>query len=66
MKGQDVEQLQTKLKKLGFNTGNIDRDFRRWIEAAVINLQKCRGLISDVIAESITQGVFGLKFINAF
>jgi peptidoglycan hydrolase-like protein with peptidoglycan-binding domain len=62
MKGQEVEQLQTKLKELGFNPGNIDGDFGPGTEAAVINFQKSRGLIPDGIVGQVTLGQLGLQF----
>jgi peptidoglycan L-alanyl-D-glutamate endopeptidase CwlK len=48
--GNEVKQLQKRLKKLGFNPGKIDGDFGPGTEAAVIAFQKSAGLLSDGIA----------------
>jgi putative chitinase len=64
MKGQDVELLQQRLKDLGFNPGNIDGDFGRGTEAAVINFQRSKGLIADGIVGPITLGALGLQFTD--
>jgi hypothetical protein len=46
-KGPDVVSLQTKLKALGFDPGNIDGKFGSKTEAAVIACQKKKGLLAD-------------------
>lgn len=48
--GPEVERLQERLKKLGFNPGLLDGDFGPATEAALIAYQKSEGLLADGIA----------------
>ncbi len=52
--GDAVRELQRKLKKLGFYTGNIDGDFGKGTEAAVKRFQAQYGLTADGVAGART------------
>jgi len=58
--GHEVQQLQERLKALGFNPGNIDGDFGPGTEAAVLAFQRSAGLLADGIVGPRTQGALGL------
>jgi putative chitinase len=58
--GRAVVRLQAKLKKIGFNPGRVDGDFGPATKAAVINFQKCAGLLADGIAGPRTLKALGL------
>ena len=64
MKGEDVARLQQQLKDLGFDPGNIDGDFGRGTEAAVINFQKSKKLFPDGIVGPKTLKALGLEFTD--
>jgi Putative peptidoglycan binding domain/Chitinase class I len=49
-KGTRVNDLQKRLKELGFNPGAIDGDFGPAVQAALIAFQKSKGLLADGIA----------------
>ena len=53
--GEEVKQLQTALKELGFYNGSIDGDFGAGTEEAVKAFQKKNGLEPDGIAGPLTQ-----------
>ena len=61
--GPAVVRLQKRLKKLGFNPGNIDGDFGPATKAAVMAFQKSRGLLADGIAGPRT--LTALKLSNS-
>jgi putative chitinase len=61
--GQAVVRLQKRLKKFGFNPGNIDGDFGPATKAAVIAFQKSGGLLADGIAGPRT--LTALKLSNS-
>lgn len=48
-KGDDVKELQTTLKSLGYNCGKIDKIFGNTTKSAVENFQIVRGLKKDGI-----------------
>ncbi|WHZ21132.1 MAG: hypothetical protein OJF47_000244 [Nitrospira sp.] len=48
--GPDVVTLQQTLKERGFDPGNIDGQFGRGTEAAVLAFQKSERLVSDGVA----------------
>ncbi|MDD4797311.1 MAG: peptidoglycan-binding protein [Eubacteriales bacterium] len=52
--GDDVKELQTILKKLGYLSGTADGKFGAATKKAVIALQKARGLTADGVAGSNT------------
>lgn len=54
--GQEVRNLQTQLKKLGYYTGTVDGDFGEATKNAVIAFQKANKLTAD--------GVAGLKTLE--
>jgi putative chitinase len=59
--GADVKELQTKLKKAGFNPGALDGDFGGGTEAAVIAFQRSSGLLADGIVGAKTLEKLKLK-----
>lgn len=52
--GSKVKEMQKKLKKLGYYSGNADGDFGSGTEAAVKKFQKAKGLKADGVAGSQT------------
>src|SRR5664280_222740 len=58
--GSDVSQLESKLKSLGFYTGNIDGSFGPYLKEAVILYQRSKRLVQDGIAGPITLTSLGL------
>ena len=50
MRGDEVRQLQQKLKDAGFNPGAIDGHFGKATEAALRAFQASEGLLVDGIA----------------
>ena len=64
MKGEEVARLQQQLKDLGFDPGNIDGDFGRGTEAAVINFQKSKKLFPDGIVGPKTLKALELEFTD--
>lgn len=59
-RGKDVKILQERLKKLGFNPGNLDGDFGPGVQAAVLAFQKSKGLLADGNAGPVTLNALGL------
>lgn len=53
--GQEVEKLQTRLKELGYYTGEVDGQFGSGTKAAVILFQSQHGLDADGIVGPATQ-----------
>lgn len=62
MRGEDVRSLQTALKKLGYDPGQIDGVFGKKTERAVKRFQKENGLKVDGIAGKKTFESLGLPF----
>lgn len=58
--GPDVVKLQQTLKQHGFDPGNIDGEFGRGTEAAVLAFQKSERLFSDGVAGPRTLAALGL------
>ncbi len=58
--GPDVLKLQQTLKERGVDPGNIDGQFGRGTEAAVLAFQKSEGLYSDGVAGPRTLALLGL------
>lgn len=58
--GPDVVKLQQTLKEHGFDPGNIDGEFGRGTEAAVLAFQKSERLFADGIAGPRTLAALGL------
>lgn len=54
--GDQVRVLQKNLKALGYDVGEIDGDFGKYTEAAVMQFQADNGLYVDGVAGSITLG----------
>ena len=59
-RGNEVRQIQTKLKELGFYNGSIDGIYGNNTKKAVISFQKSRGLKADGIAGPKTLLYLGL------
>ncbi len=59
--GEEVKQLQQRLKDLGFNPGALDAEFGLGTEAAVIAFQKSEGLLANGIADEAT--LQALRFV---
>lgn len=53
-RGKDVEDLQKRLKELGYYQGEIDGVFGKLTEAAVICFQQDLGLVAEGVADEIT------------
>ena len=60
-RGSEVTQIQTKLKQLGFYTGNIDGIFGLQTQKAVRSFQQSRGLTADGIAGKLTLSALGIS-----
>ena len=59
--GEEVRQIQTKLKELGLYTGNIDGIYGNGTKNAVMEFQKQKGLDADGIAGTKTLTALGLS-----
>lgn len=59
-RGAEVTQIQTKLKQLGFYTGNVDGIFGLQTQKAVRAFQQSRGLAVDGIAGKMTLSALGI------
>ena len=59
--GEEVKQLQQRLKDLGFNPGAIDGEFGLGTEAAVIAFQKSEELLANGIADTATLQALGFE-----
>jgi putative chitinase len=58
--GSEVTKLQTKLKELGFDPGDVDGNFGPGTKKALIAFQQSKGLQADGIAGSQTIGALQL------
>ena len=58
--GAQVEELQKRLKELGFNSDQIDGDFGPAIKAALIAFQRSESRLANGIAGPRTLAVLGL------
>ena len=59
-RGDEVRQIQTKLKNWGYYTGSVDGIYGWQTEAAVKSFQKKNGLTSDGIAGKQTLNAMGI------
>lgn len=59
-RGDEVRQIQTKLKQLGFYGGSIDGVFGSGTKKAVVGFQKSKGLTPDGIAGAKTLAALGI------
>ena len=59
-KGDEVRQIQTKLKNWGYYTGSVDGVYGWQTESAVKSFQKKNGLTSDGIAGKQTLNAMGI------
>ncbi len=59
-KGDEVRQIQTKLKNWGYYTGGVDGVYGWQTEAAVKSFQKKNGLTSDGVAGKQTLNAMGI------
>jgi putative chitinase len=59
--GPDVTVLQTRLRELHFNPGDIDGEFRLGTEAAVLAFQRSSGLLADGVVGPRTARALGLE-----
>nr|MDD6335124.1 spore cortex-lytic enzyme [bacterium] len=62
--GEQVRQLQTKLKDLGYYTGSIDGIFGSKTDAAVRAYQRKMGLVVDGIVGPATAGSLGITLAD--
>lgn len=60
-RGEEVTQIQTKLKSLGYYTGNVDGVFGAATQNAVRNFQRDYGLTADGIAGTNTLRALGIS-----
>jgi len=63
-RGDEVRQIQEKLKSLGYNVGAVDSIYGSMTEAAVKKYQQDNGLTGDGIAGPITLGRLGISSTN--
>jgi len=56
-KGNDVQEVQSRLQDIGFSPGKIDGIFGRATEIAVINFQRSQKLLTDGIVGPKTLGI---------
>lgn len=59
-RGEEVRQIQTKLKSLGYYTGSVDGIFGSATQSAVRSFQRDRGLSVDGIAGPKTLSALGI------
>lgn len=59
--GEEVKQLQQRLKDLGFNPGEVDGEFGLGTEAAVMAFQNSEGLLANGIVEEETLQALGFE-----
>ena len=58
--GQDIAGIQAQLNALGYNVGSVDGDFGQATAAAIVKLQRDRGLESDgVIGTETYRAIMG-------
>ena len=62
MRGDDVKQLQSRLKEKGYDPGQIDGIFGRKTQRAVKQFQREHDLKADGIAGKKTFAALGLQF----
>ncbi len=58
--GNEVRQIQTALKKLGYYTGSVDGVYGSQTQAAVRKFQAAKGLTVDGICGSVTLSALGI------
>ncbi len=59
--GEQVKTLQTKLKRWGYYSGNVDGVFGGGTKAAVVNFQKANGLTADGVVGAGTAKALGMS-----
>ncbi|MEG0980098.1 MAG: spore cortex-lytic enzyme [Oscillospiraceae bacterium] len=59
-RGEEVRQIQTKLKALGYYGGNVDGVFGSGTKKAVAGFQKSKGLTADGVAGTKTLTALGI------
>lgn len=59
--GDEVTQIQTKLKNWGYYSGNVDGIFGEETKKAVVSFQQKNGLTADGIAGSATLAALGIN-----
>ena len=64
--GEEVKQIQTKLKNWGYYKGNVDGVYGSKTQSAVKSFQKSNGLTADGIAGQKNIRSNGNKFIKWF
>lgn len=60
-RSEEVRQIQSALKTLGFYTGSIDGVYGAITQDAVMRFQRSRGLVADGIAGTWTLNALGIK-----
>ena len=65
-RGEEVRQIQTKLKSLGFYSGSIDGVYGNGTKKAVTQFQKSCGITADGIAGPTTLLYLGLSSSSAY
>ena len=64
-KGDEVKEVQRRLKKWGYYNGSVDGVFGAGTRAAVIAFQKKNGLTADGIAGQATLAAMGISTISS-
>ena len=64
-RGEEVRQIQTKLKRWGYYNGAVDGIYGAETESAVIYFQKKNGLTADGICGSRTLAAMGISSSNS-
>ncbi|NLB80865.1 MAG: spore cortex-lytic enzyme [Clostridiaceae bacterium] len=65
-RGEEVRQIQTKLKNWGYNISSIDGIYGLNTRNAVMQFQRNNGLSVDGIAGAQTLGAMGIRSSNAY
>lgn len=60
-RGEEVKTLQTKLKRWGYYSGNVDGIFGAGTKAAVVYFQKANGLTPDGVVGATTAKALGMS-----
>ena len=60
-RGDEVKQIQTKLKDQGLYTGNVDGIYGEGTKKAILQFQKNKGLTADGIAGAKTLAALGIS-----